>query len=120
VFTNISDIKYNPGTNEVVVADSGSNSILIFTPVLTNPPALTYQRQLVFTEGIIGFGIKDSYIYVPTVTGIHQYYYNTGVAVKTFANFGEGSGKISAPGPCGIYGNNVLVGTGTTIKYFGP
>lgn len=113
-FLSISDIKYNSNTNEVAIADSGTNTIKIYSS------SLVYQRSIVFTEAIKGFGIKGNYLYVPTATGIHQYYYDTGVIIKTFADFGEGAGKITAPGSCDIYGDYVLVGVGNTIKYFGP
>lgn len=117
-FTSISDIKYNAATNELVVADSGTNSINVYG--LDEPVIDSQIRHFDFTEKIIGFGIKDNFIYVPTATGIHQYLFDSGAAVKTFANYGEGLGRVTKAGPCGVYENYVYVGDRTEIKSFGP
>ena len=101
-FISISEIKYNSDTNDVAIADSGTKKITICDL------NLGYKREIAFIEEIKGFGIKGNNLYVPTGTGVQQYNYNTGVFIKTFANFGEGAGKIIAPAICDIYGDYVL------------
>lgn len=113
-FTSISAIKYNSAAGELVIADKGTKTISFYNS------SGTLIRQYPFTFDIVGFGIKDNYLYVPCSLGLKQYFYDSGTLVKTFADFGEGSGKITAAGACATYGNYVLVGTGTVIKYFGP
>jgi hypothetical protein len=114
VFTSISDLKYNPATDEFIAADSGTNRITIFDH---NGAVL---RHFDFTFNIIGFAVKGNDLYVPCVFGIRQYAYDTGIMINTFADYGDGAGKITAPGCCMAYDNYVLVGIGNTIKTFGP
>ena len=116
-FTNITDVKYNSALNEVVVADDGANNKRI---VRLDANLVYGGNKIDFIEDIYGFGIKGNYIFVPTATGIHQLYYDTGVEIKKFADYGEGSGKIISAGTCDTYNDEVLVGTGSTIKCFGP
>lgn len=112
--STVSDIEYNAATGEVIVADSGADRLIILSP------DLTFIRDMVFTYDITGFAVKGNIVYVPASDGIKKYYYDSGVVAGDFANYGEGYGMITAAGPCAVYGDYVLVGTGTAIKVFGP
>lgn len=113
-FTAVSDIKYNASTDEVIVADSAADKLVVLSP------SLTLIREINFTFDLIGFAIKDNFLYIPCAAGIQKFRYDNETFVTIFADYGEGAGKITAPGDCGVFGDYVLVGTGTTVKYFGP
>jgi hypothetical protein len=118
IFVNISDIKLHSG-GQVVVADSSLNRISVFNVSVTSATAsVAYKYDLPYA--VKGIAVDDNYIYVPSYDGIHKINYYTGAQVLKFADYGEGAGKISSPGPCEVYQGAVFAASGGRIKIFRP
>ncbi len=112
-FFSITDIEIGPG-NEIVVADSILKKIIILDS------SGAFMREYSFAYNIEGIGISNGYIYIPSDDGIHKIDFNTGTQVLKFADYGDGNGRISAPGPCEASGSRVCVGEMNIIKVFEP
>ena len=112
--TSITDIKTDAGGN-VIVADSNSNDILVYSPT----GILTSSFQYSFN--IQGFALCGSYLYIPGSGGLHKINYPALTEAQVLANYGQGNGKVDAPGPCDAFADGtILVGDVTTIKVFAP
>ena len=110
----ISDIKTDQ-TGDVVIADSSTNDIMVYT----QSGAFVSAFQYFFN--IIGFAISGNYIYIPSNGGLHKINYPSLTEAQLMANYGQGSGKVDQPGPCdALPDGTILVGTANTIKMFQP
>jgi hypothetical protein len=111
---NISDIKVDR-TGDVVIADSYTNDILVYSS------AGSFISGFQYSFNIIGFAILGSYIYIPSNGGIHKINYPSLTEAQLLANYGQGNGKVDAPGPCdALSDGSILVGTANSIKIFVP
>ncbi len=111
--SKISDIIANTTTNEILIADSDLDRVVIYNT------SGNFIRKIDTGKDIKGIAIKGNRLYIPTQDGILRINYNTGELIDIIANYGEGNGRITKPGIIRLYGNNyILVENTTSIKYF--
>ncbi len=111
--SKISDIIANKITNEIIIADSDLDRIIIYDT------SGSFIRKIETGKDIKGIAIKGNRLYVPTQDGILIINYDTGNLIDTIANYGEGNGRITKPGIIRLYGNNyIFVENTTSIKCF--
>ncbi len=113
-FLQISDIQVTAG--EVFVADSQTGKISVFS---ASAP-FTFLRAFNTFAGIKGFIVKNLSVLVPSSAGLKEYNHLTGAPVKTYANYGQGNGKVTKPSWAGINGDMILIENNTEIKEFIP
>lgn len=112
--TAISDIKVD-STGDIVIADSSTNDILVYSSTGSFISAFQYSFN------IIGFAISGSYIYIPSSGGLHKINHPALTEAQLLANYGQGNGKVNAPGPCdALSDGSILVGTANSVKIFVP
>lgn len=115
----ISDITVT-ATNEIMLVDSVLKRISIFTD------AGVWVKNIDIGSDISSVAIWGDTLFVPTTDGIRKYSYSTRALIETIANYGEGNGRVTAPGPIelypymkdGKYVYNIYVGAGSFIKVF--
>ena len=112
-FMEISDICFN-GDTEIVVADSALDRISFLN---LNGGFL---RKIEPGTDIKGIAVKDGILYVPCAAGIVEYSCANGNKLKTWADYGEGNGKVIKPSLIDIMESKVYVENGTSIKVFEP
>ncbi|MFW6211018.1 MAG: hypothetical protein ACOC4H_02745 [bacterium] len=66
------------------------------------------------------FTVKNDAIIIPSAGGVSEFSYTSGSKLRTWGDFGNGSGRINAPGPAEKFNNDIYIGTEGTIKKFGP
>ena len=111
---DITDVKTDAGGN-VIVADSNSNDIFVYSS------AGNLISSFQYSFSIQGIALSGSYIYTPGSSGLHVINYPALTEAKVLANYGQGNGKVDAPGPCDAFADGtILVGDVTTIKVFAP
>jgi len=109
----ISDIIANTATQEILIADSDLDRVVIYNT------AGDFVRNISIGKDIKGIAIKGNRLYIPTQDGILRINYNTGQLIDVIANYGQGNGRITKPGIIRLYGNNyILVDNTVSIKYF--
>lgn len=96
----ISDIEVHHSGN-VLVADRGTRRIVRFTSAGAQAGSMS------FTFLFTGFGVTGDRIYMPHSSGITEADYASGAVLRTFANYGEGEGRIEAFGPAEASGDKI-------------
>jgi hypothetical protein len=112
---NISDIKVDRTTGNVVIADSGNNDIIVYSS------SGIFISDFQYSFNIIGFAISGNYIYIPSNGGLHKINYPSLTEAQLLANYGQGNGKVDAPGPCdALSDGSILIGNSNSVKIFVP
>ncbi len=110
----ISDIEYSPDYDRILIADSDADRISVFTA------DGGFEKHIVPGGEVRGIAAQGGIIYVSDETGIHFINFSDGKIYKTIGDYGEGSGRITEPGPVEVSGDNIFYSAGNTIKYFAP
>ncbi len=97
----------------LIIADSGLNRITI------TDSAGNFIKKIELVDALQGLSVSGGSIYVPGINGIKQYDYN-GTLLKTYADYGEGKGKVTAVAPMVIYDKQIFIGDVVSIKVFKP
>jgi|GEM_PF-2059537 len=111
-FLQISDIQVT--ATEVFVSDSQAGKISVFTT------GGAYLRSFETFTGIRGFVVRDGSVFVPSTAGIKEYNHSNGALIKTYANYGEGSGRVIKASWAAGSGSRLLIENNSDIKEFIP
>jgi hypothetical protein len=112
-FETISDIETH-SSGEVVVADSQLNRITIFDS------SGNLLRTINVDSAIKGIGLHDDTISAATANGVYEISYATGAVIRVWGTYGEGGGKVTAPGLTESCADFTLVAMTDIIKKFAP
>ncbi|MBN2754690.1 MAG: hypothetical protein JXR81_07470 [Candidatus Goldbacteria bacterium] len=111
-FMEISDMCFYD--NQIVVADSELDRISFLN---LNGGFL---RKIEPGADIKGIDVKDGILYVPCEAGIIEYSCSNGNKLKTWADYGEGNGKVIKPSLIDVNNTFVYVENVSSIKVFEP
>ncbi|PKL90938.1 MAG: hypothetical protein CVV21_10365 [Candidatus Goldiibacteriota bacterium HGW-Goldbacteria-1] len=111
-FMEISDMCFY--NNEIVVADSELDRISFLN--LSGG----FLRKIEPGTDIKGIDVKDGILYVPCEAGIMEYSCSNGNKLKTWADYGEGNGKVIKPSLIDVNNTFVYVENAASIKVFEP
>ena len=107
----LSDIEVHQ-SGALAAADRGARKIIKYNS--SGAQAGSLQMSFLFT----GFGLSGNFIYMPHSGGITEADYDTGAEIKTFANYGEGEGKIETFGAAEAYGANIAAARQSRVSIF--
>jgi len=111
-FMDISDICFY--NDKIVVADSTLDRISFLD--LNG----VFKMKIEPGTDIKGIAVKDGILYLPCAAGILEYSCENGNKLKTWADYGEGNGKVIKSSLIDIMESKVYVENGTSIKVFEP